>query len=75
MKGKYNVQLIEAIEGTFPQQMDLLRLQHELPPEVIETWEDAVLVAPGWALHPIIPEEDRSINTYDISKQIKIILF
>lgn len=64
MKGKYNVQLIEAIEGTFPQQMDLLRLQHELPPEVIETWEDAVLVAPGWALHPIIPEEDPAFLTF-----------
>ena len=52
------MQLIEAIEGTFPQQMDLLRLQRELPPEVTETWEDTVLVAPAWALHPIIPGKD-----------------
>ena len=58
------MQLIEAIEGTFPQQMDLLRLQRELPPEVTETWEDTVLVAPAWALHPIIPEEDPAFLTF-----------
>lgn len=70
VKSHDNMQLIQTIQGTSPQQMDLLSLQHELHPEEMKTQDTLLVVTTNPCIVPA-----RSLYSTITSKDLAFLRF